>query len=318
MDESALKILLDNLEMSRSSLHGWLLFWTFLVVLGVALELVFVVKEYIDQSHDFRRGIIHSPEKPSTMLFVSGLLGAGLVAIGVAGELYIDVQAGKVETEIRKANELRAALLSKEASDAKTSAEGAAKAASEAKASAKVIGEQAAILEATVRRLIWQGPRDILLSDAGKSFKPLRRFSGQQFRFSVCRSDISSGGRITPFGLTEVGRTQQAVFLQLWKVGWKIAAMQGVPAGIPMPYISDDCTSMSVSAIPPKAATQKTRDAASALQSVLNRVLSDNIPVGLAGTLSPDLGPDIIDIHVGLERGSSSVAAMFCPRTFMV
>jgi hypothetical protein len=98
-----------------------------------------------------------------------------------------------VETEIRKANELRAALLSKEASDAKTSAEGAAKAASEAKASAKVIGEQAAILEATVRRLIWQGPRDILLSDAGKSFKPLRRFSGQQFRFSVCRSDISSG-----------------------------------------------------------------------------------------------------------------------------
>jgi len=91
-------------------------------------------------------------------------------------------------------------------------------------------------------------------------------------------------GRITPFGLTEVGRTQQAVFLQLWKVGWKIAAMQGVPAGIPMPYISDDCASMSVSAIPPKAATQKTRDAASALQSVLNRVLSDNIPVGLAGT----------------------------------
>ncbi|MFZ0479690.1 MAG: hypothetical protein WAL71_11105 [Terriglobales bacterium] len=133
MDESALKTLLDNLDASRSSLHAWLHFWTFLVVLGVALEVVFVVKEYIDQSHDFRRGILHPPEKPSTMLFILGLLGAGLVAIGVAGELYIDVQAGRVETEIRKANELRVALLSKEAGDAKASAEGAANAAANAK-----------------------------------------------------------------------------------------------------------------------------------------------------------------------------------------
>jgi hypothetical protein len=118
MDESALKTLLDNLEISRSSLHGWLHFWTFLVVVGVALEVVFVVWEYTEDIHDFRRGIVHPPEKPSALLLVLGLLGAGLVAIGVAGELYIDVQAGKVETEIRKANELRVSLLSKEAADA--------------------------------------------------------------------------------------------------------------------------------------------------------------------------------------------------------
>src|ERR1700686_826040 len=136
MDDSALQTLLNNLDTSRSSLHGWLHFWTFLVVLGVALEVVFVVKEYIDQSHDFRRGIVHPPERPSTMLFVLGMLGAGLVAMGVAGELSVDVQAGKVETEIRKANELRVALLSKEAGDSKTSADGAALAASRAKASA--------------------------------------------------------------------------------------------------------------------------------------------------------------------------------------
>lgn len=93
--------------MSRSSLHGWLHFWTFLVVVGVALEEFFVVKEYAAELRDFRRGIVHPPEKPSILLFRLGLLGAGLVAIGVAGELYVDVQAGKVETEIREANELQ-------------------------------------------------------------------------------------------------------------------------------------------------------------------------------------------------------------------
>lgn len=300
MDDSALKRLLDNLDMSRSSLHGWLHFWTFLVVLGVALEVVFVVKEYIDQSHDFRRGIVHPPEKPSTMLFVLGLLGAGLVAIGVAGELYIDVQAGKVETEIRKANELRVALLSREAGDAKTSAVGAAVAAAEAKASAKVIGEQAATLEATTERLIWQGPRDILLSNAGKSFESLRKFSGQQFRFSICRPDIGET-KIRPLGLSEIGRTEQAVFVQLYKAGWKVTAVQGVPAGSPFPYVNDNCSSPSVSVSPSATATNKTRDAAMALQSVLNQVLSDNIRVGFTRTLSPDPGPDVIDVHVGLH-----------------
>ncbi|HXP68804.1 MAG TPA: hypothetical protein VOA88_05930 [Candidatus Dormibacteraeota bacterium] len=133
MDESALKILLDNLERSRSSLHGWLDFWTLLVVVGVALEVVFVIWEYAEDLHDFRRGIVHPPEKPIILLFVLGLLGAGLVAVGVAGELYIGVKAGQVETEIRKANELRISLLSKEAGDAAASATTAHKEAEAAK-----------------------------------------------------------------------------------------------------------------------------------------------------------------------------------------
>ena len=133
MDESALKTLLDNLEISRASLHGWLHFWTFLVVVGVALEVVFVVWEYVRELHDFRRGEVHPPERPSLFLLVLGLLGAGLVAVGVAGELYIDVKASKVETDIRNANELRVSLLSKEAGDAKDSAQTARDAAKEAK-----------------------------------------------------------------------------------------------------------------------------------------------------------------------------------------
>src|SRR5579862_6651144 len=121
MDESALKTLLDNLEISRSSLQIWFYFWTLLVVVGVALEVAFTVWEYLEDLHEFRRGTIHSPERPNVFLLVLGLLGAVLVAVGVSGELCIDVKAGHVETEIRKANELRVSLLSKEAGDAKVS-----------------------------------------------------------------------------------------------------------------------------------------------------------------------------------------------------
>ena len=132
MDESALKILLDNLETSRASLDWWLGFWTLLVVVGVVFEVAFVVWEYVDELHEFRRGEVHPPRKPSTAVFALELLGAGLVAIGVSGELYIEAKIGAVETEIRKTNDLRALLLSKEAGDAKTSADGAAAAASRA------------------------------------------------------------------------------------------------------------------------------------------------------------------------------------------
>jgi hypothetical protein len=64
MDESALKILLDNLDGSQSSLHHWLHFWTLLVVIGVVMEVVFVVWEYAEDLHEFRRGIVRPPEKP--------------------------------------------------------------------------------------------------------------------------------------------------------------------------------------------------------------------------------------------------------------
>ena len=97
MDESALKVLISNLEGSRATLDSWLFVFTLLVVVGVVLEVVFVIWEYRDELHDWRRGIIHPPEKPSIALLVFGLFGAGLVAIGVTGELYIGAKIGAKE-----------------------------------------------------------------------------------------------------------------------------------------------------------------------------------------------------------------------------
>jgi len=136
MGESALKTLLDSLEISRSSLDHWLNFWTFLVVVGVVLEVAFVVWEYLEALGEFKRGEMHPPERPKRTKFVLELLGAAFVAIGVAGELYVEAKAGDVETQIRRANDSRVALLSKETGDAKTSAEGAASASARAQRSA--------------------------------------------------------------------------------------------------------------------------------------------------------------------------------------
>src|SRR4051812_26063893 len=111
MDASALKRAAEALESairaleSRSeSLESWLKFWIFLVVVGVVLEVFVVIAEYRHALKDFRRSIIHSPDKPSGWLFFLGVLGAGLVAIGVSGELAIDFKSRDVETKLRNKN----------------------------------------------------------------------------------------------------------------------------------------------------------------------------------------------------------------------
>jgi hypothetical protein len=122
MDELALRTLVTNLEASRSSDHWWLEVCTALVAVGVLFEVIFVIWEYVDELHDFRRGIVHPPERPNIILFALGLLGAALVAIGVAGEFRFEAKIESTETRIRKANDDLFLLLSKEAGDAAISA----------------------------------------------------------------------------------------------------------------------------------------------------------------------------------------------------
>jgi hypothetical protein len=136
-DESALRIALASLDECNSSLHWWLGFWTVLVVIGVALELVFVVWEYIDELHDFRRGIMHPPDRPNRLLFVLGFFATGLVALGVGGELYAESKIATLETCVRKGNDALFLLLSKEAGGAANSAQQAERSSASAKSDAK-------------------------------------------------------------------------------------------------------------------------------------------------------------------------------------
>jgi hypothetical protein len=141
MDESALRTLLNSLEASRSSLHGLLHIFTWFVVVGLAFDLFVIIKEFRDDWEDFRYGQIHPyenhlPKQPSVLLLMLALLGTALIVIGVAGELYVDVRAGKIETQIREANDNLLGLSIQEAGDAKSSAEDAASAAASAQSSA--------------------------------------------------------------------------------------------------------------------------------------------------------------------------------------
>jgi hypothetical protein len=116
IEELALSNKLKTLESSWSSLDWWLNFWTATVVVGVVVELVVIAVEYRHDRSDFEGGVIHPPDKPSTMLLFWGLLGAGLVALGVAGEFRVHVKAGRVETDMRNASGRLVALISDRAS----------------------------------------------------------------------------------------------------------------------------------------------------------------------------------------------------------
>ena len=194
-DESALRSSLANLDECNSSLHWWLGFWTFLVALGVVLEVVFVAWEYLDELHDFRRGIIHAPDRPQTVLFVLGLLGAGLVAAGVSGEFWKESQIATVETCIRKGNDALFLLLSKEAGDAKLSAASAEASAKEAdiaagKAQEKVgaVAKRAEDIDADLARTQYLlSGRSV--TDSESLVKQLKQYKGQTVHFGSYNSE---------------------------------------------------------------------------------------------------------------------------------
>lgn len=147
MDESALRRALASLDDCSSLQHWWLGFWTTVVVVGVAFEIIFVVWEYIEERRDCRRSLLSPPVTPNLPLFILGFLGAAMVTAGVAGELFEESKIATVETCIRKGNDQLSLLLSKEAGDAKTSALIALKAAlvvSEAAQPRKLDAEQLA------------------------------------------------------------------------------------------------------------------------------------------------------------------------------
>jgi hypothetical protein len=187
MDASSLAKDLDNLEKSWSSLDSWLNFWTILVVVGVAVELLVIITEYAHDWQDFRRGTIHSPGRPSILVFGFGFLGAALVAIGVAGEFRIHVKAGKIESDMRsKSRELvgiaqhDAAGANREAGQLRKDAEGLKKAAEDEKLARVTI-------EA---RVAWRRLTDRQKTEIGAALG--QRFSNQGVSFWYSAGDAES------------------------------------------------------------------------------------------------------------------------------
>jgi hypothetical protein len=150
MTESALRISLVILEMCRASWLPLLELCNKYVFFGLVLDAIVIVSEYRERLVDFRRGFIHSPDKPSWFLLSLGVLGTFLIAGGVAGELFCQSKIGTIETEMRLKSNTLVNIVSEEAGSAKDSADNAAKdairargEADSAKQRADEIGKQA-------------------------------------------------------------------------------------------------------------------------------------------------------------------------------
>jgi hypothetical protein len=176
MDASALAIALSRrlaeLERWSSVLDSWLNRWTTIVVLGVVLELAFVIWEYRTELHDFRRGTIRSPEKPRLLKYIIEFLGAGLVAAGVAGELVVHTRSGKIETEMRDVTRQQVSIANDRAGDAIKEAARLTKEAEDERM-ARVKIEEA---------ISWRTPDRGLIPNLAI---PLQAFTGQRFAFVV-------------------------------------------------------------------------------------------------------------------------------------
>jgi hypothetical protein len=221
MDESALRALITSHEACRSSYHSWLELFTVLVAIGVLFEFIFVIWEYVGELHDFERGIVHPPEKPNMLLFALGLLGAALVAIGVAGEFRFESKIETEETIIRKANDDLFLRLSKEAGDAAASAKAA-------RAEADAVGKKTDVLDIRLENasrnlgtleqdIRAQGPRWRLLKKVTPELViKLTPFAWQRVRLFVCgRLGLQDGETLSTWAtIAEIINTDGAK----WKV----------------------------------------------------------------------------------------------------
>ncbi len=105
MDLPALEEAIKALEKSLDSLGVLLAVWTALVVVGLIVEFAEDLRELIT-------------ERPFKWRLLRTMVGGLLITIGVAGELFIQFRASKVETELRTDSHEVEALLNKQAADA--------------------------------------------------------------------------------------------------------------------------------------------------------------------------------------------------------
>jgi hypothetical protein len=285
-----------DLWVFRQSIASWFVIGG-LVLEGPELlyEIASIVQNRVPR---FRRGIVLADRIDFAK--IAAFVGWIFIIVGLLGELKASSRIVDLSASIQECSDAKVREATLEAGEAKLSAEGAAKAAEEAKASAAVVGQQADILKDEVRRLIFLGPRDLLLLESTKPFDALKKFPAQQFRFSVCKGDIPTGGTGDVLE-TEVGKTLRAILAQLRRAGWKSVSADPLfshtPA--PLPYFNKTCGSALVVVDISEHPTRRTKEAAIVLQSVLNHVLLQGARLGSQKELSPDPGPGVIDVHVG-------------------
>lgn len=173
---------IDQLERSLDSLGGWLAFWTAVVAIGLVVEygqsLWILFKATLRWL--FRRAVF------DRSLLNATAVGGLLITAGVAAEVWVEVRASQVETQLRNASNKALALLNKEANDARRDAATAMQRAAEAERETARLNEVAeAERLARVKLEERTALRDLTPAQFASVSKALTGFPGQGFEMVV-------------------------------------------------------------------------------------------------------------------------------------
>ncbi len=184
-------------------------FATLLVVIGLVLEYWGDIKEFFDH--------LRWPMAGFPWEKVAAMTGGILVTLGVAGEFICANRASHAESELRNTNHKIQTILTIEAADAKSSAEGAASAAiraNEAAAGAlgmstkaKAEASDALHVASTGRRQVGQLRAD--MNEAMESQQDLRRAMRQAFQATGNRT-------LDPFAFLAILKNKPTGKVELW------------------------------------------------------------------------------------------------------
>jgi hypothetical protein len=204
---SALKNSISALESSIDSLDGASGLWekvgwycAIVVGLGVIAEVFTIVREYLEDRHIWRRGIVRAADRPSFRWMLFDVFATIVVVAGIFGEAGATGKVSSINSKLRsKTSELRAksdqllALVTLEAGSAASSA-------FKAQGSAEIARKDAAKLQVEVLR---QEPRPTLLRWRRKDLvNKLRPFAGQKFSTLNCFNSNDQDPNLTSFELT--------------------------------------------------------------------------------------------------------------------
>jgi hypothetical protein len=202
MDELYLRISIKILEMSISSLEPLLTMWEEFVVLGLVVEFVALSRDWWHERYDFLRGTIHTPEHPGYSKLFWGLLGTALIAVGVGEEVSLHIRSQKMEVEMRDTSNALVRKVTKEAGDAKKSADKAVDDANRAHEEAKGAHQEADAARKDAGKA--SGQLAQLRTDTHNLEAEASKTKSDLIDFAVCNSprvirpwEIGHGGRIS-------------------------------------------------------------------------------------------------------------------------
>jgi hypothetical protein len=148
---------ISALDNCSKRLDHWLLFFTALVVVGIALEIIEAVAEHIHEYHAWRWTITWLPEKPNNALFGLRYFAIILLVAGVGGELGVNVLSMRVNNKLRIRNEelvelvdRKAGIATLKAGDAEKSSERATKEAEKSENLAHAVRREADLVKKDV------------------------------------------------------------------------------------------------------------------------------------------------------------------------